>query len=258
MRSVFWLLLLRISLCFSIGIIFPLYVFPWDPAFDTVIDLAIEYPNVPFIVIPAMPSNMSSSVFDPVLNDTISRMQKANIRVLYYVFTDGGLILPPEWTDSIRQAKQQYQVNGVFFDSAPAERNWWNYYAWYADLVHTMNLSLAVANPGEPVWSFHDTPMDIICMHEGYYLPRSEKYRWPKQKIYVIAYNTTFDTEWVQESKDSVGWMYISDSDYTHTTLPTYLEYEISTFSAINNQSSSDANVLKILYEQIFRKEHGV
>ena len=93
------------------GIVIPLYTYPTDRSWASVIKAKQAYPNVPFTVV-INPNNGPDTSSDPNYATGIKNFQAAGIQVLGYVYTSYGARSTSSIVSDVNAYDSWYHVNG--------------------------------------------------------------------------------------------------------------------------------------------------
>ena len=97
------------------GVVVPLYTYPTDHSWASLIKIRQSYPSVPIIAV-INPNNGVGSSKDSNYISGIKSLQNSGIVVLGYVYTGYGSRSASLVEAQMKNYKNWYGVNGIFFD----------------------------------------------------------------------------------------------------------------------------------------------
>jgi hypothetical protein len=222
------------------GIIIPLYTYPTDSSWSSVIQAKQAYPGVPFIVI-VSPASGPGRAPDPYYVAGIKDLQAAGITTVGYVFTDYGSRSPASVEADVNSYASWYHVNGIFFDQMSNVPGFESYYSNLDSYVHGMGMSTTIGNPGTSVPDSFIGTMDIICVYESSGYPSLSFISYPgysQSNFYVIPYGVGLSSSFLsQAAAGYAGWFYVTDASGAnpYDVLPSYFYSEVATLSSMDS-----------------------
>jgi len=223
----------------STGIVVPLYTYPTDSSWSTLISIKQSYPTVPIIAI-INPSSGVGGSQDPNFVTGIEQLQAAGITVLGYVYTSyAGRDLQSIETE-MSEYQSWYGVNGIFFDEMSGAADTQSYYSTLANYSESLGLTMTMGNPGAGVSTNLVGVFTNLCIYENAGLPSlSQLSAYPsygKQYFSFIAYGVEGfpGQSTVLSTATYVSYLYISDlgGGNPYNGLPSYLTSEVAALAA--------------------------
>jgi hypothetical protein len=148
------------------GLIVPLYSYPTDSTWSTLIQTKQSNPNVPIIAI-INPDSGPGRSSDPNYASGIASLQKAGIIVVGYVPTGYASVKLKTIDASATDYKKWYHVNGIFFDQMSNSKSEAVYYSRASQYARSIGLGLTVGNPGTSVPSNYVGTVSILVIYEN-------------------------------------------------------------------------------------------
>lgn len=216
------------------GIMIPLYIYPCAH-WSRLKEMKIRYPSVPFLVI-INPNNGPGDTTDSNYVSGVDLLHSAGITVLGYVHTKYGTRPELEIISEIELYRKWYNLDGIMFDEVSSEKGYESYYLILGDESKRIGCSITVGNPGTCVPQSYGNTMDVLCVYESPGLPHISNLSSCKNDLgnsdsAVISYRVrNIDTSFIQNAKEYVNWLYITDCDLPnpYERLPSYLEKEVA------------------------------
>ena len=130
------------------GVIIPLYTYPTDGSWATVIQAKQANPSVPFIAV-INPNTGPGSSQDSNYVQGIKNLQAAGVRVLGYVATGYASNSISSEESQVNSYHSWYGVDGIFFDEMSNLASTASYYSTLDSFVHSLIPgSTTIGNPG--------------------------------------------------------------------------------------------------------------
>jgi hypothetical protein len=211
------------------GSIVPLYTDPGDSSWSAMVAAKNAHPSVPVVAI-LNPANGPGSAASSAYTSGITALTSAGIRVIGYVYTSyGARAAATVRTDIDRWHSWYPAMSGIFFDE---ESNTAGTEAYYGDLssyVKSLGMTLTVGNPGTETSVSYVNVMDVTFIYESAGLPSSAllaswQATYPRANVGVIPYASSLSTSFVQQARNAVGYIYVTDDDLPNPwdTLPSF------------------------------------
>lgn len=210
------------------GVYVPLYKYPDlqnpDGIWNTLFNAKRDHPSVLFVVT-VNPSSGPGQDKDPVYANAISELKKSGVEyILGYIPTDYSRQSPGRTIGELKTLIDKYndwypEVNGIMFDQMHADASQLSFYAELAEHVRTQGMEYIRANPGAKSDESYRQVFDNLAVYEGRSLPSIAQLQastyfpeYPKEGFsFTVRGITTLDQEYVNEAKNYVGLMYITD-----------------------------------------------
>jgi hypothetical protein len=220
------------------GIVVPLYTYPTDSSWSSLIKIKQSYPSVPIIAIINPDSGVGGSK-DPNYVSGVKLLQAAGIVVLGYVYTSYGSrgIRPIE--NEISNYKGWYGVNGIFFDEMSSAGNTVRYYTQLSTYVKSIKLGMTMGNPGTAVSSSLVGVFSNLCIYENPGMPSTSQingYTSFGKGFSYIAYGvgSAPSLSMIKATTGYVSYLYITNlgGSNPYNGLPSYIANEASMLAA--------------------------
>ncbi|HKU33443.1 MAG TPA: spherulation-specific family 4 protein, partial [Candidatus Nitrosotalea sp.] len=130
------------------GIMIPLYTYPTDSSWTTVINVKNAHPNVPMIVIADVSGSGAGTSIDSNFLQGINNLKAAGITVLGYDDTAYGSRAVSQVETEASNWYNWYHVNGIFFDEMNNVPGGESYYSNLSSYVKSLGMTMTVGNPG--------------------------------------------------------------------------------------------------------------
>jgi hypothetical protein len=214
------------------GIVIPLYTYPTDSTWNTVIQVHKAYPTVPMMIIADPTSSGSGASLDPNFASGIKNLQAAGITVLGYVDTvyAGRSVSSAE--NDVTNWGNWYHPNGIFFDEFGGSNA---YYSTLNTFVKALGMTYTMGNPGTTVPTSSYGILDSLVISENPSYPSlstlsSATSGYSQAGFGYLAYGVSLNTSYEVSSTQYVGWLYItSDSGGNPwNSLPSYFANEVA------------------------------
>ena len=230
------------------GLIVPLYTYPTDSSWQTLIQQKLANPNVPVAAI-VNPSSGPGSGQDPNFVSGINSLRSAGITVLGYVATGYGSNSISSVEAQINDYKQWYNVNGILFDEMSSTPGYETYYSTLSSYAYSLGFSWTVGNPGAPVPSSFIGTVGTFVIYENAGLPSlsllaSSTGGYPTSNFAFVSYGvsgSSVSQSYVSGASSYVSWMYVTDANLPnpYDTLPSYLSTLMSYLSVASETQTS-------------------
>jgi hypothetical protein len=220
------------------GIVVPLYTYPTDNSWSSLIKIKQSYPSVPIVAI-INPNNGVGGSKDANYVSGVKLLQAAGIVVLGYVYTSYGSrgVRPIE--NEINNYKGWYGVNGIFFDEMGAVSNTLRYYTQLSTYVKSIKLGMTMGNPGTTVSSSLVGVFSNLCIYENPGMPSTSQingYTSFGKGFSYIAYGvgSVPSLSTIKATTGYVSYLYITNlgGSNPYNGLPTYIASEASMLAA--------------------------
>lgn len=201
------------------GVLIPLYTYPTDSTWQSVINEKNLHPSVKIIVI-ANPASGSGSSKDNNYVNGIKNMQSAGVIVIGYVWTNYGNRDSNDAKTEISNYRNWYGVNGIFLDGMSGSSS--AYYSNLNSYAKSLGMTIVVANPGSEVSSAMISSVDVINIYESHGLG------YPSISgcnLATLSYNVAqLDTNYVNTVGKKYGYIYITNDNLPNPwdSLPSY------------------------------------
>jgi len=232
------------------GVLIPLYSYPTNGAWSSLIEDHQTYPSVPIIAI-INPDNGPGTSMDENFFKGISNFQSAGITSVGYVYTSYGERNISEVESDITNYKNWYfesGLSGILFDEVSDYASTENYYRTLASFVIAQGMNLTLGNPGTEIPSSFIGILEIYNIYENAGLPSNETLSsstkgYSSSNFAMIAYDVASSSvteSYVTSVSKYVNYMYITNQTLPnpYTELPPYF---LSLLSYLNLSSSSSA-----------------
>ena len=221
------------------GIVVPLYTYPTDGSWSSLVNIKHSYPSVPIIAIINPNSGVGSSK-DSNYVSGIKQLQSAGITVLGYVHTSYGSRSVRSLETEITNYKNWYGVNGIFFDEMSGSGSTLRYYTLLANFVRSAKLGMTMGNPGTTVSSNLLGVFSNLCIYENPGMPTTNQISvyasHGKAGFSYIAYGVgnVPSQSTVQSTTTYVGYLYITNlgGSNPYNGLPSYIQSEAAMLSS--------------------------
>jgi hypothetical protein len=210
------------------GVYVPLYKYPDlqnpDGIWNTLFNAKQEHPSVLFVVT-INPSSGPGQEKNQTYADAISELKKSGVEyILGYIPTDYSQQSPGRTTGELKVLIDKYrgwypEVNGIMFDQMHADASQLPFYAELAQYARSQGMEFIRANPGMKSDEAYRQIFDNIGVYEGRSLPTIAQLQagtyfpeYPAQGFsFTVKGIQSLDQEYVNEAKNYVGLMYITD-----------------------------------------------
>ena len=228
----------RISLAATTnsGIVVPLYTYPTDGSWTTVINTHKSYPGVPIMVIADVSGSGAGSSSDSNYANGIRNMQAAGIQVLGYVDTlYAGRSISAGKTEATNWWNW-YKVNGIFFDEMANSGGSESYYSTLTAFAKSLGMTYTMGNPGTTISTSYIGTVDSIVFYESPGLPTLSSLSsyisgYSKSNFGYIAFSvSSLNTSFEVSSSNYVQWLYITNAGggNPYDVLPSYFATEVA------------------------------
>jgi Spherulation-specific family 4 len=236
----------------STGVIVPLYAYPTDSTWATLIQEKQAHPGVPVVAIINPTRFGTGRYYDPNFASGVMSLQAAGITVVGYVATNYCARYVGWVETNIDRYKSWYAVNGMFFDEMPIYGGCEAYYSTLSGYAYSLGMSLTVGNPGATIDTSYIGTVNMLVVYEGSGEPSvsslaSRIAGYDKSNFAIIAYGVnSYSPSYVQSASRYLGYMYLTigilPDPYTGV-LPSYLDRMFSTLASLGGGSSSTVTV---------------
>jgi hypothetical protein len=221
------------------GIVVPLYSYPTDNSWSSLIKIRQTYPSVPIIAI-INPDNGAGPSKDPNFVSGINKLKANSITVLGYVYTNYGARSVSTLKSEISDYKTWYGVNGIFFDEMSGLASTLSYYKQLASYVKSIGLGMTMGNPGTTVSKTLVGVFTNLCIYENPGMPKTgeiDGYKsYGKHGFSYIAYGVGNmpSKSTIDGTTSYVGYIYITNlgGSNPYNGLPSYISSEASILSS--------------------------
>ncbi|WP_415281067.1 spherulation-specific family 4 protein [Candidatus Nitrososphaera sp. FF02] len=227
------------------GIYVPLYKYPDlqnpDGVWNTLFAAKRDHPSLLFVVT-VNPSSGPGQEKNPVYADAISELKKSGVEhILGYIPTDYSRQDTGRTIDELKALIDRYrgwypEINGIMFDEMHADANQLAFYSELAAHARAQGIEFIRANPGTKADENYRQIFDNIAVYEGRQLPSVMQLQGntyypeypPEGFSFTVRGISTLDPEYVNQVKEYVGLLYITDDienendGNPYNRLPTY------------------------------------
>jgi len=199
------------------GTIIPLYTYPTDPTWTTIINVKGVHPKVPMVAI-ANPNSGPGSFQDINFVNGINKLRVHGISVIGYIATDYGCVPLPLIERQINLYRSWYNVGGILFDEMSNVTGYENYYRTLSNYAKSLGLTFAVGNPGTDVPPTYVGTVDTILIYEGQGLPELSYLRgwhsyYGRNNWGITSYgHLHLNQRYIFNAKQNVGYLYITNN----------------------------------------------
>ena len=197
--------------------IVPLYTYPTDPSWNTVIAGKAAHPTVG-VIAAVNPANGPGAAADPAYASGIARLNAAGIKVIGYVATGYAVNSPVTVKADIDRWRAFYpgQISGIFFDEQSNRAGDVAYYRDLSQYAKAQGLSFTVGNPGTDSAPEYVGALDTMLIYESSGLPSvSQLGGWhashAPSNFGVIPYAASFDAAFVRNARQYVQYIYLQN-----------------------------------------------
>jgi hypothetical protein len=197
--------------------IVPLYTYPTDPSWDTVIAAKRAHPTVGVVAV-VNPANGPGPAADGAYAAGIARLNAAGVKVLGYVRTGYAVRNPPEVKADIDSWRTFYpgQLGGVFFDEQSDRAGDVGYYRDVSQYAKAQGLSFTVGNPGKDSAPEFVGALDTMLIYENAGLPTDSQMggwhaSYAPSNFGVIPHSSSFDAAFVRDARHYVQYVYVQN-----------------------------------------------
>jgi len=223
----------------STGVVVPLYTYPTDSSWASLIKIKQSYPSIPIIAI-INPNSGPGNSQDPNYVSGIRQLQGKGIIVLGYVHTSYGSRSVNTVESEIKNYKSWYGVNGVFFDEMSSLGSKLSYYQGLAVFAKSLKFTMTMGNPGTTVASSLVGVFSNLCIYENPGMPTTgdiDGYTsYGKQGFSYIAYGVSGmpSQAVIKGTTTYVGYIYITNlgGSNPYNGLPSYLTNEVAALAS--------------------------
>ena len=217
------------------GVIIPLYTYPTDSSWTTVLQVKNAHNTVPIIAV-INPNNGPGVSIDQNYVLGIKSFQSAGVIVLGYVATGYAGNPLASLESQVSSYKSWYAVDGIFFDEMASNLGNEGYYSTLTGYVKSLGMTRSVGNPGTASPYSYLGTVDSYCAYENGGLPRlsflsSYTSGYLPSNFCYIAYGiSTLDSTYEVNSAQYVGWLYITSltGGNPYNGLPSYFSKEVA------------------------------
>jgi len=219
------------------GTIVPLYTYPTDSSWNTIISVKDAHPNVPIVAI-INPNSGPGSSRDINFANGINTLRTHGIIVIGYVYTSyAGRSIANVENDINAYHSWYPNLNGIMFDEMSNVAGHESYYSTVSQYVKSLvGFTYTVGNPGTDTIPSYVGTVDTITIYENSGLP-SLSYldgwhsNYPRSNWAIVPYNVpSLDQSFVTQAKNYVGYIYITSDNLPNpwNTLSAYFSTLIS------------------------------
>lgn len=227
------------SISSTTGIVVPLYTYPTDSSWSSLISVRHSYPSVPIIAI-INPDNGVGSSKDSNYVSGVQKLKAAGITVLGYVYTNYGSRSTQTIESQIKDYKSWYGVNGIFFDEMSSSGSSLSYYKTLSSYVKSLDLGTTVGNPGTTVSTSLVGVFTNLCIYENPGMPAVSQLNgyssYGKGQFSYIAYGVGSlpGKSTVKNTANYVSYLYITNlgGSNPYNGLPSYIMNEAAMLSS--------------------------
>ncbi len=197
--------------------IVPLYTFPTDASWNTVIAAKAAHPTVG-VVAAVNPANGPGAAADPAYAAGIARLNAAGIKVIGYVATGYATRNAPVIKADIDRWKAFYpgQIGGIFFDEQSSRAGDVAFYRDLSQYAKSQGLSFTVGNPGTDTSEAFIGALDTMLIYESSGLPSASQMggwhaKYASSNFGVIPHTSAFDANFVRNARQYVQYVYVQN-----------------------------------------------
>jgi hypothetical protein len=197
--------------------IVPLYTYPTDPSWNTVISAKGAHPTVGVVAV-VNPANGPGGAVDSAYAAGIARLNAAGVKVLGYVATGYAVRNPPEVKADIDRWRTFYpgQIGGIFFDEQSDRAGDVSYYRDVSQYAKAQGLSFTVGNPGKDSAPEYVGALDTMLIYENAGLPTASQMAgwhssYAPSNFGVIPHTSSFDASFVRGARQYVQYVYVQN-----------------------------------------------
>ena len=197
--------------------IVPLYTYPTDPSWNTVIAAKAAHPTVG-VIAAVNPANGPGAAPDPAYASGIAQLNAAGIKVIGYVATGYAVNSAAAVKADIDRWRTFYpgQIGGIFFDEQSNRAGDVPYYRDLSQHAKAQGLSFTVGNPGTDSAPEYIGALDTMLIYESSGLPSvSQLGGWhashAKSNFGVIPHAASFDAAFVRNARQYVQYIYLQN-----------------------------------------------
>ena len=210
--------------------IVPLYTYPTDPSWNTVIAGKAAHPTVG-VIAAVNPANGPGAAADPAYASGIARLAAAGIKVIGYVATGYAVNSPAAVKADIDRWRAFYpgQIGGIFFDEQSNRAGDVPYYRDLSQHAKAQGLSFTVGNPGTDSAPEYIGALDTMLIYESSGLPTvTQLGGWhashAPSNFGVIPHAASFDAAFVRDARKYVQYIYLQNDTLPNPwdSVPTY------------------------------------
>jgi hypothetical protein len=195
--------------------IVPLYTYPTDASWNTVIAAKAAHPTVG-VVAAVNPANGPGAAADPGYAAGIARLNAAGIKVIGYVATGYAVKNAPVVKADIDRWRTFYpgQIGGIFFDEQSSRAGDVAYYRDLSQYAKAQGMSFTVGNPGTDTSEAFVGALDAMLIYESSGLPSATQMggwhaKYPPSNFGVIPHTSAFDASFVRNARQYVQYIYV-------------------------------------------------
>jgi len=210
--------------------IVPLYTYPTDPSWNTVIAAKAAHPTVG-VIAAVNPNNGPGAAPDPAYASGIAQLNAAGIKVIGYVATGYAVIGAAAVKADIDRWRAFYpgQISGIFFDEQSNRAGDVPYYRDLSQHAKAQGLSFTVGNPGTDSAPEYIGALDTMLIYESSGLPTvTQLGGWhashAPSNFGVIPHAAQFDAAFVRAARQYVQYIYLQNDTLPNPwdSVPTY------------------------------------
>jgi hypothetical protein len=210
--------------------IVPLYTYPTDPSWDTVIAAKSAHPAVHVVAV-VNPASGPGPAADAGYAAGVARLNAAGIKVLGYVATGYAVNNPQAVKADIDRWRAFYpgQIGGIFFDEQSNRAGDVPYYRDLSQYAKAQGMSFTVGNPGQDTAPEFVGALDTMLIYEAAGLPTVNQLGgWhashAPSNFGVIPHTASFDAAFVHNARRYVEYVYVQNDTLPNPwdTVPAY------------------------------------
>jgi len=197
--------------------IVPLYTYPTDASWNTVIAAKAAHPTVG-VIAAVNPANGPGAAADPAYAAGIARLNAAGIKVIGYVATGYATRNAPVVKADIDRWKAFYpgQIGGIFFDEQSSRAGDVAYYRDLSQHAKAQGMSFTVGNPGTDTSEAFIGALDTMLIYESSGLPSATQMggwhaKYAASNFGVIPHTSAFDASFVRNARQYVQYVYVQN-----------------------------------------------
>jgi Spherulation-specific family 4 len=228
------------------GLIVPLYTYPTNLSWSSLIKERLSYPNVPIIAVVNPDSGLGKSL-SPIYATGIAGLQKVGIVVVGYVPTGYASVKLETVDASALDYKSWYNVSGIFFDQMSNSPSEASYYSMASQYANSIGLGLTVGNPGTSVPPSDVGTVSIRIIYEDAGLPSvstiaNSTLGAPRGNFAAISYDVASPSQsYLQSVTQYLSYVYFTNKHAPdpYAGLPSYLGSLMKELSSLDGSSTT-------------------
>ena len=227
------------------GIVIPLYTYPTDGTWNSLVKVKQTYPNVPMMAI-VNPDSGPGSSYDQNYASGILMLRNAGVVVVGYVPTDYASNSISSVENEVNRYFQWYPyINGIMFDQMSNVPGNESYYSTLNSYVKSIGGNESFGNAGTSVPQSFIGTMNVTCIHEDSTALtlssiQTDTYGDPKSNFAYIQYGSSLPNQtYITSLTNYFQWIYFTDAGLPnpYNSLPDYFS-SLAAYVSIADSSS--------------------